>query len=213
MAMIKSLGLLVASILAAALSKIVVEEIGAWSPSVIRGLIKLAVGRLPESHRARFEEEWQSHVSEVPGLLGKLLTSAGFMVAAYRMAPSMRRSQVIEDWLKKLVQIEESHSKLRVMVDAFLDNRGLTSEEVIKLKPHLDQLSLKLEPKYRELHDQLAAYLSDYSAAPTSFARNLAYRITRRAIQENFDAMSRGAEEISKKTDEVMQALGNRRKN
>src|SRR5439155_14399820 len=51
----------VVGVLTAALSKILVGEIEAWCPWIVRSLIKLAVARLPENQRARFDEEWQSH--------------------------------------------------------------------------------------------------------------------------------------------------------
>ncbi len=61
--------------------------------SITRSLIKLAVAWLPRSQRERFGEEWQSHVNEVPGKVGKLLCCVGFLFAAYNMALTMERKQ------------------------------------------------------------------------------------------------------------------------
>ena len=69
---------LIKNLLTAALSKIIGEEIAAWSPSIVRSLVKLAVERLPENHRARYQEEWQSHLNDVPGTVWKLRPAAGF---------------------------------------------------------------------------------------------------------------------------------------
>jgi hypothetical protein len=49
MARITSVGLFVLSILAAALSRVLVAEIEGWSPLVIRALIKLAVALARET--------------------------------------------------------------------------------------------------------------------------------------------------------------------
>ncbi len=81
---------LVVGVLTAALSKILVGEIGAWCPRIVRNLIKLAVARLPENQQDRFDEEWQSHVNEVPGTVGKLLAAAGFLLAAHNLAKTNR---------------------------------------------------------------------------------------------------------------------------
>ena len=43
---------------------------------------------LPEDHRERFKEEWQSHLDETPGKLGKLLVALGFLLAAFRISHS-----------------------------------------------------------------------------------------------------------------------------
>ena len=62
--------------------------------SITRSLIKLAVAWLPRSQRERFGEEWQSHVDEVPGKVGKLLCCVGFLFAAYNMALTTRRDRL-----------------------------------------------------------------------------------------------------------------------
>ena len=48
MAMMTAIGLFVLSLLTAVLTKIAGEEVEAWSPFIIRRLIKLAVSWLPE---------------------------------------------------------------------------------------------------------------------------------------------------------------------
>lgn len=93
MALITGLCLIAVSILTAALSRLLAEEMSAWTPSIIRSLIKFAVGRLPEHHRERFEEEWQSHVNDVPGQIGKLLAALCFLFAAYHITLNDRRAR------------------------------------------------------------------------------------------------------------------------
>jgi hypothetical protein len=110
MALITGLGLFVVSIFVAVLSKIAAEEFAAWSPSVIRSLIKFAVLRLPENKRERFEEEWQAHVNDVPGHIGKLLVAVGFFFAACDIALNDRRNEVLEGWRQLLARIDDVHS-------------------------------------------------------------------------------------------------------
>jgi len=106
MALITGLGVIVVSILRVFLPRILAEEMAAWSPSVIRRLIKFAVGRLPEHLRERLNEEWQSHVNEVPGQVGKFLAAFGFLFAAYRVSLNGRRGQEHELRAAYLAQLE-----------------------------------------------------------------------------------------------------------
>jgi hypothetical protein len=41
---------------------------------------------LPESQRKRFTEEWQCHVDEIPGEVGKLIVAFGFLRASSKMS-------------------------------------------------------------------------------------------------------------------------------
>jgi hypothetical protein len=61
------------------------NELKAWTPWTVDWLIRRAVRRLPDDQRARLDEEWRSHVSEVPGELGKLVTAIGFLRASSRL--------------------------------------------------------------------------------------------------------------------------------
>jgi lipopolysaccharide/colanic/teichoic acid biosynthesis glycosyltransferase len=79
-------GGLVVAILAALCSGFLKEELKAWSGWVVERLIKLSVAHLPESQRARFEEEWRSHIDELPGEIGRFFAAAGFILAARRIS-------------------------------------------------------------------------------------------------------------------------------
>ncbi len=119
MALIASVGLFVLSVLAAALSRMVVSEIEAWNPSLIRHLVRLAVARLPVKHRGRYEEEWQSHVNEVPGVLGKLFAASGFLLAANKIALTVQHYE-IEDFRETLGLLTDSGFKLRTVLQRAL---------------------------------------------------------------------------------------------
>lgn len=57
-------------------------------PSLTRQLLDLATKRLPEDQRERFAEEWQSHINEVSGDLGKIVFALGCVSAAQNMTLS-----------------------------------------------------------------------------------------------------------------------------
>jgi len=69
------------------ISSMLTDELRAWTPSIVAHLIRSAVLRLREGDRSRFTEEWSSHVSEVPGNLGKLFVAFGFVRASWKMTP------------------------------------------------------------------------------------------------------------------------------
>lgn len=94
---------------------VLVAEIKAWGPWVIRSLIKFAVRRLPEDQRARFDEEWQSYVNEIPGQIGKLVAAAGFLIAAYDSALNGVRQRM---WAPLLAQLDDLESTTRAFVSA-----------------------------------------------------------------------------------------------
>jgi hypothetical protein len=82
------LGLILAAVLAligSAFSKLLADEFKAWAPSLISFIIAVAVRALPVSRRERSEEEWKSHVCELPGDLSKLIVACGYIFAAWRL--------------------------------------------------------------------------------------------------------------------------------
>ena len=89
MGLIVTIMVAVLAILAAAASRMIADEFKAWTPWVIRYLIKRAVQHLREDQRERFAEEWSSHVNEIPGEFGKLLVALGFLRASWTMAPDL----------------------------------------------------------------------------------------------------------------------------
>src|SRR5258707_7526494 len=91
MDLIGVVGLAVLGVLGAAATKLIVDEVKAWIPWVIKHLIHCAVRLLPEERRERFSEEWQSHVEEIPGDLGKLVVAIGFLSASWKMSAPWRK--------------------------------------------------------------------------------------------------------------------------
>jgi hypothetical protein len=86
MELIISFIVVVLGIFAAALSRQLTDEFKAWTPWIIKHLVKGAVRRLAEEDRSRFEEEWLAHVNEIPGEVGKIIDALGFFYAAQRIS-------------------------------------------------------------------------------------------------------------------------------
>ncbi len=157
MALIAGLGLFVVSIFVAALSRIAVEEITAWTPSFIRSLIRFAVERLPKNKRERFEEEWQSHVNEVPGQVGKLLVALGFLIAAYDFSFTDRRNRML---VFTLAQFDEGQCAAMTALN-LLQNQERTL-------PCLEGITLvgldELRDKCRQGEEKLALGLEGFKS-------------------------------------------------
>ncbi|WP_064681272.1 sugar transferase [Rhizobium bangladeshense] len=77
---------IVAGIIGSAFAKILADEFKAWRPNMVHRLIGIAASLLSDVDRDRYHEEWNAHVEEIPGDLGKLLSGVGFIWAAFRMS-------------------------------------------------------------------------------------------------------------------------------
>jgi hypothetical protein len=179
MALVTGFGLFIVSVLTAALSRTLAEEIEAWIPSIIRSLIKLAVVRLPESQRERFEEEWQSHVSDVPGKVAKLIVAAGFLIAAYKIA-LIGRSRCTHGE-SSLACMDEAIFLLNLIQNyQVLPRRyqqGLPRREDV-----LPEVASSLR-RIQKLREELAADVSAASDAPQTSLASLSYALRRSAIR------------------------------
>lgn len=76
------MGAAILGIFSAAFAKILADDFKAWRPRLVDRLINYALAKLPECHRQRFDEEWRSHVNDVPGEIGKITTAIGYRWAA-----------------------------------------------------------------------------------------------------------------------------------
>jgi len=68
------------------------DEIKSWLPWIVERLLRHAVASLPKDQRERFQEEWQSHLDEIPGDIGKLVVAVGFPFAARGMSGILSRT-------------------------------------------------------------------------------------------------------------------------
>ncbi len=69
------------------LGKLFADEFRAWLPWIQERAIQTAVRRLRPDQRERYNEEWRSHLNEVPGEIAKTLVAIGFVRAAKEMSP------------------------------------------------------------------------------------------------------------------------------
>jgi len=67
------------------LFRILGDEVKACMPWLTAFLLRRAVQKLPSSQRDRFEEEWASHIEEVPGQVKRLWDATGFIFAAHQI--------------------------------------------------------------------------------------------------------------------------------
>jgi hypothetical protein len=97
----KTLALAVGGLLAALLTRILGEEVKSWMPWFTARLLLVATEHLPEEHRERFAEEWASHVNEVPGDIGKIITAVGCIAAAHEMASLLENGEPLVTHITK----------------------------------------------------------------------------------------------------------------
>src|SRR6185437_2467444 len=56
---------------------------------LVNYLVQRALRGLPATHRDRFDEEWRSHINEIPGAVGKVITAFGLLRASRRMSQQL----------------------------------------------------------------------------------------------------------------------------
>ena len=95
-------------------SRLVTDELRAWTPWVIERIIRSAVSILPESEQERSEEEWRSHINEVPGPLAKVYQAFGLLFAAREIAHplSAHDTWTVKDLAKRAFDIGASSRPL-----------------------------------------------------------------------------------------------------
>jgi lipopolysaccharide/colanic/teichoic acid biosynthesis glycosyltransferase len=86
MGFVLAIGGVLGTLLTAVLGGLLTDECKAWLLWTAERLIQRAVRTLPESERERYNEEWRSHVDEVPGQIGKLIVALGFLKAGQGMS-------------------------------------------------------------------------------------------------------------------------------
>ncbi len=212
MALITGFGLFIVSVLIAALSRTVAEEIEAWNPLVIRGLIKLAVGRLPEGQRERFDEEWQSHVSEVPGKVGKLLVAAGFLFASHKMALTGRRNRVIDSVSSSLAQVNEAHSLTILALELIQNDQTIPLSLREKVLARLSEIS-SLVTEGRDSLDQIAAHLAAASSVPWTLTAKLYFTLHYGAVlRRQADLLSQQAAQMRELNTKIVRLVDERKR-
>src|SRR6266849_3642279 len=98
------------TIILGALGSIIAAELLGWCPLLAKHLIRLAVSRLPQRHRARYQEEWLADMDmlRTRGGLSTLLWAAGVYVMAHRVASALQRTIPKEDNRHRHVTLAEA---------------------------------------------------------------------------------------------------------
>ncbi|WP_162601842.1 sugar transferase [Occallatibacter savannae] len=81
----------------AVLGRFLSDEIKAWSGWLSKKIRGIAVTRLPENLRERYQEEWEGGIEEIPGEIFRLLYSVGLLKAASGIRHSARANSVISE--------------------------------------------------------------------------------------------------------------------
>jgi hypothetical protein len=93
MELIGLVALAVVGFVAAIVRPLLTDECKAWLPRIIDRLINRAVSLLPEEKRERYDEEWHSHINDLPGDLSRVLEALRFSIAARHISPKQKPAQ------------------------------------------------------------------------------------------------------------------------
>jgi hypothetical protein len=207
MALITALGLFVVGVLTAAFSKLLAEEIADWSQWLIRRLTKTAVSWLPKNQRERYSEEWESDLNDRPGRIMKLRAAAGFLIAAFRINLTDERNQYIERWLQRIRQVDQCYARAAAAANV-LQSGELYDFDQIRFDVESLQLHLKETDRHqRELESEVLTLPSpvQFAAMKKLFARRI------RRIDENFDEITRKAEQVAQDAEQIVETLRTRK--
>ena len=89
-------------VIGAAISLLLANEFKEWAPRFTEWLVRHAIRALPEERKARYGEEWRSHLCEIPGPLSKVVTALGFTLAARRFSSKNRFRNILNRWTSYL---------------------------------------------------------------------------------------------------------------
>ena len=134
-----AIGVIAASIIGAAISQLLAEEFKAWVPTIADHMIRFAVSRVPPQLRKRLNEEWHSHIDEIPGTITKLVVAFGFVFASRSIRPlpvAVRRAKAgatglsfLQDSLRiaiaPVIKFESAVSLFEIGVTGILALMGL----------------------------------------------------------------------------------------
>jgi hypothetical protein len=204
MALITGVGLFVVAILTAALSKLAAEEIVAWTPAFACRLTKLAVRLLPRNKRDRFAEEWQGHLSEIPGNISKIVAALGFIMAACRITICAKPE--LKSVLAYLMQVEEFCAKGGTALNTIQQHRVFVSDA--RVRPVVDSAVFSLS-QLKKHRDELAAKYHELPR-PNTISMRLACAAVDRYLRRQIAPMSQQLEQMEKQYDNLLRTLASR---
>lgn len=128
--MARGLALTLVGIFVAAATRLLGDELKAWMPWVMKRLLDIAIQRLPEDQRERFAEEWSSHIDEIPGDVGKIVTAGGCILAARQIASPFRHGETLPSrTFKRCLDVAASVAILFLVAPVMLMVIGLLKLE------------------------------------------------------------------------------------
>jgi two-component system, cell cycle sensor histidine kinase PleC len=127
--------LAVLGIFAAAFSRQLADEFKAWTPWLINHIIRLAVRQLPENQRSRRDEEWCSHINEIPGEVGKLICALDFLRASWKMSTALNRHvEQLMDSERRLLATVADLRKSRQTLELYAQQLAVLAEKYLEQK-------------------------------------------------------------------------------
>jgi len=206
MALIKGIGLFLVGLVTGVLSRVIGDELAANAPTLARRIAQIAVGRLPESQRERFDEEWQGHINEIPGNILKLCSAASLLLKARKIG---RIAASAEDLLESRLQlVSESDASLLKVASALrlIDRKmGSAPRDVRnRIRPHVASVRSEIK-KYRDLR---GAWISEIEESVVP-CRYRIIQLLRSTKQRRADSrLSRNVKGLNQKAELISRQLG-----
>lgn len=153
MGLIAMISFTLAGVMGAVLSRQLSDEFKAWTPWIVDRIVRFAVSRAPPDLRKRLDEEWRSHLAEIPGDLGKLLVAVGFVCASFELerAPRIKfyvASARVGFYILKLVAVLEiARFRMRLGMPALIvkpDRQAMADENFLAMRRDLYEMILVL---------------------------------------------------------------------
>jgi hypothetical protein len=202
---------LITNLITTALSRLISEEITVWSPRAVRALVKLAVRLLPEAQRARFAEEWQSHVDEVPATVEKFVAAAGFLLAVCRIRLAESHDDDPFFWLDAPLRFRESYWKAFHAVNPIADDERLASDKDLNaVVDTIHRYISESDTLYKESSGKMSVWAEKRRKRQSRnkiinvLANDWGYARLRKIVKPKFDLISRNAEQIVELTDQLL---------
>jgi hypothetical protein len=124
-------GLLI-TVAGGAATTLVCSELKAWLPFVVDKLICAAGSGVKDDQlRSRLDEEWRSHVNDVPGSAAKIYVALGFIVAARSLSKNQvksRRKQVQAKYDAQTPEGRKARRRYYLGKQLWLDNHRRAQE-------------------------------------------------------------------------------------
>jgi hypothetical protein len=161
----------ITGVLAAAFSKQVADEFKAWTPRLISAIVQCAVRRLREDQRDRYAEEWQSHIDETPGEIGKIIVGLGLLPAAWKLSRISPIPRAVQ--LEELLAAMRDADRLRRLKDKIPYETGkaivrfVTVPAMLRIQRVFDEANQAGLPAGSELLDLINRVAAEEPRDPT----------------------------------------------